>query len=232
MSDIFISYASVDREKARTIAEVLGKKGWSVWWDRRIPPGKTFAQIIKEALDVTKCIVVLWSSESVESDWVQNEAAEGARRKILVPALIEDVEIPFEFRRIQAACLVDWDPVSPHTEFEEFVGSIGTMIGYPTTSENVEKAIDAHIKVDHQIPQEIHEIPAGKKAPSLGHNTSFRWIATIITFVISVSAGYGAGFLVAEGLGGGNTAGWVAAIPTWLAGLVITFKIWRRYSKV
>ena len=37
MSDIFISYAKEDKEKAGLLAEVLEEQGWSVWWDRRDP---------------------------------------------------------------------------------------------------------------------------------------------------------------------------------------------------
>ena len=32
MTDVFISYASDDREAARKVSEVLSAKGWSVWW--------------------------------------------------------------------------------------------------------------------------------------------------------------------------------------------------------
>ena len=32
MSDVFVSYASDDREAARKVSEVLSAKGWSVWW--------------------------------------------------------------------------------------------------------------------------------------------------------------------------------------------------------
>jgi hypothetical protein len=46
MPDVFISYASADRDRARLIAEVLATKGWSVWWDREIPPGKSFDEVI------------------------------------------------------------------------------------------------------------------------------------------------------------------------------------------
>ena len=41
MSDIFLSYASEDRERVRPVAEALGRQGWEVWWDRDIPPGQT-----------------------------------------------------------------------------------------------------------------------------------------------------------------------------------------------
>ncbi len=131
MSDIFISYASGDRERVKVLAEILEGSAWSVWWDRKIPPGKTFAQIIKEELDAAKCVVVLWSHHSVKSEWVQNEAAQGAGRKILVPALIDPVEIPFEFGRIQAADLTDWNREQSHPGFTMFVNAISEIVGAP-----------------------------------------------------------------------------------------------------
>jgi len=51
MSDIFISYKREDRPRAREIANKFKEHGFSVWWDRKIPPGKTFDQVIQEALD-------------------------------------------------------------------------------------------------------------------------------------------------------------------------------------
>ena len=85
MSDIFLSYATEDRLRTRILVQVLESRGWSVWWDRTIPPGQTFDSVIERALDDARCAVVLWSKVSVSSDWVKTEAAEAARRRILVP---------------------------------------------------------------------------------------------------------------------------------------------------
>ena len=85
MSDIFISYASEDRDRAKALAEALKAQGWSVWWDPDIPAGGTFDDVIEEALGKAKCTIVLWSRHSVGSRWVRTEAAEGAERGILVP---------------------------------------------------------------------------------------------------------------------------------------------------
>jgi TIR domain-containing protein len=132
VSDIFVSYASADRDRARAIAQALTEHGWSVWWDRTIPPGKQFDEVIEEALDAARCVVVLWSKASVASTWVKTEAAEAMRRKILVPVLIEDVKIPLEFRRLQAADLSHWNGEKAHEELQKFFASIDTNVGEGT----------------------------------------------------------------------------------------------------
>jgi len=131
MANVFLSYAREDSARAAIIAKALSRR-WTVWWDRTIPPGKTFDDVIEEALDRAACVVVLWSRTSVLSHWVRSEAAEGARRGILVPAILEAAKIPLEFRRVQAANLTAWngDPEDP--EFEQFIYSISTLIE-PTT---------------------------------------------------------------------------------------------------
>src|SRR5512145_453969 len=90
MSDIFLSYASADRERVRPLVRALERHGWSVWWDRTILPGRTFDQVIEEALAAARCVIVVWSQHSVDSDWVKTEAAEGARRRMLVPVLLDE----------------------------------------------------------------------------------------------------------------------------------------------
>ena len=129
MSDLFISYASADRETARKFADALEGLGWSVWWDREIPPGKTFDQVIEEELNSARCVVVLWSKESVRSRWVRTEASAALDRECLVPALIDTVAIPLEFKRIQAATLTDWYGDTADPEFERLVHAVRQMLG-------------------------------------------------------------------------------------------------------
>ena len=124
MSDIFLSYASEDLPRVGPLIRALERHGWSVWWDRTILPGRTFDQVIEEALDAARCVVVVWSQHSVISDWVKTEAAEGARRRMLVPVLLDEVRIPLEFRRIQAARLLDWHDTGPHPEFDKVVRAV------------------------------------------------------------------------------------------------------------
>lgn len=129
MADLFLSYARDDRECAEQLAQALSARGWSVWWDRRIQVGKSFSDIIEREIADARCVVVIWSRHSVESEWVQNEAAEAAHRKVLVPIRIEDVRMPLEFRRLQTADLFDWRNGFQGREFEECLLSIENLIG-------------------------------------------------------------------------------------------------------
>lgn len=117
MADVFISYASEDRERAHKMASALEARGWTTWWDRKLIVGQSYDQVIEQELEIAKSVVVLWSKEAILSEWVKNEAAVAAERGILVPALIDDIKLPLEFRRRQTADLVNWDGDPSHSGF-------------------------------------------------------------------------------------------------------------------
>ena len=153
MSDIFISYSSEDRPKAELLAGVLEAQGWPAFWDRTIPPGKTFDEVIDAALKAAKCVIVLWSRASVQSNWVKEEADYGSTRHILVPALIEKVELPLGFRRVQAADLTDWSGEASHPELDRLLKSVEAFVG-PAA------------RVAPEIPRESSDVVAdGPAAP-------------------------------------------------------------------
>ena len=129
MTDVFISYDSEDREKARKLASALEACGWSVWWDRKIKAGQTFDQIIEHELETAKSVVVLWSKASISSEWVKNEAATAAERSVLVPALIDTVKLPLEFRRRHAADLIHWDGDISDAGFQALCDGIAATAG-------------------------------------------------------------------------------------------------------
>ncbi len=203
MSDIFISYASEDRARAEVLASALERQGWSVWWDREIPPGKPFPEVIKEAIDEAKCIIVLWSKTSVKSDWVQNEAAEGARRKILVPVLIDDVEIPFEFRRLQTASLVDWNGRTPHKEFDRLLEAIRAIVGQSSLPKQSESTTNK-LEPENAIHTQRKDTPKSDQAKTIdrdGKEAKMRgkYVKNFAAILILTALAVG-GFLVIHNL--------------------------------
>jgi hypothetical protein len=137
MSDIFISYANADRPRVKPLAEALLAQGWSVWWDRQIPAGKTFDQVIAEALASARCVLVLWSEQSINSNWVREEAEEGRKRGMLIPVLIDRVIPPLGFGRIQAADLINWDGTKTSEEFRKLVVDTTAILGPPPRASTI-----------------------------------------------------------------------------------------------
>jgi TIR domain len=133
MADIFISYAREDIEAAQRLAMALEQQGWSVFWDRRIPAGRRFADIIAEQLAAARCVIALWSRAALASDWVLDEAEDARNRNVLAPAFIERVAPPMGFRRIHAADLVGWQGQPAHGGFQRLIEDIAAY-GAPRPS--------------------------------------------------------------------------------------------------
>ena len=108
MGEIFLSYAREDVDAARACASALEAAGHEVWWDHRLRAGSRFAWEIAEALGRAKAVVVLWSKNSVESAWVQDEAAEGLAGSRLVPVTLDGSKPPLGFRQYHALRMNGW----------------------------------------------------------------------------------------------------------------------------
>jgi TIR domain/Bacterial Ig-like domain (group 2) len=150
MADIFLSYANEDRDKARAVAALLESAGCTVWWDRRIPAGRTWRSMIEEALRDMRCMVVLWSTHSVGSDWVKEEAEEARALGRLIPVLIEPVKPPVGFRSIQAADLTEWDGSKDSMGARQLIADLESLMGKSPPP----KVTDAE-----EVPREKRSIP-------------------------------------------------------------------------
>jgi hypothetical protein len=128
MTDLFISYAREDEPRVRPLASALEQKGWSVFWDHRIPAGQTWRSYIGRNLDEARCVIAVWSQHSVNSRWVTEEADEGQKRGVLVPILFDSIEPPMGFRSVQAADLTDWQPPQPSQQFEQLIADIKALL--------------------------------------------------------------------------------------------------------
>lgn len=107
MADIFLSYARKDSDIAKIVVEAFEVKGWSVFWDTEIPAGTTFDEYIYKHVYSAGCVVVLWSPNSVSSNWVRAETEAGLKRGVLIPAIIEEVSVPLGFGNIQSVGLTE-----------------------------------------------------------------------------------------------------------------------------
>ena len=139
--NVFISYARDDRERARMLARALEAAGWSVWWDTRIRAGQTFDEVIERELETADSVVVLWSRQSIVSEWVKNEASAALDRGVLVPARIDDIKPPLAFRRRQTADLVGWTGDPSHAGFHALRDAIAALAGSPAAASPAPRAV-------------------------------------------------------------------------------------------
>lgn len=109
MPRIFISYAREDFAAAQSFAVALEGAGHQVWWDHQLRAGSRFSWDIAEALTAAEAIVVLWSKDSIESAWVQDEAAEGLEGSRLVTVVLDGSKPPLGFRQYHALDMSGWD---------------------------------------------------------------------------------------------------------------------------
>lgn len=156
MADIFVSYNEKDRSAVSRLAEMLQSVGWSVWWDRRIPAGSTWRSVLERELQSMRCMVVLWSSNSVHSEWVCEEASEGRQLGRLVPVSIDRVRPPAGFREIQAADLVDWDGSRNFVGLQRLLEDIERLIGKPGAAPPETPRPEPRAEADASAGIEVH----------------------------------------------------------------------------
>ncbi len=138
MSDIFISYKREEQAIAKELANALEEEGWSVWWDPNLRAGEHFDDVIEKALNEAKCVVVIWSNLSVNSEYVKAEATEALEQRKLLPVKIENVSLPFRFKRVHTLSLLGWDGSKDFSEFRKLVQDIAAIVG-PTATKRQEK---------------------------------------------------------------------------------------------
>lgn len=118
MTDVFISYARVNRETAQAVAVGLEAAGLAVWWDRELTGGGDFAAEIEQQLLLAPVTLVLWSSASVRSDFVRDESGRARDLDRLLPVRVEAVPLPLGFGTLHTLDLLEWDG---DPEAEDFV---------------------------------------------------------------------------------------------------------------
>ncbi len=153
MSDIFVSYASDDVGRIMPLVRALEATGWTVFWDRTIPIGGTWRQVIGTEIDSCRCMVAVWSQHSVESDWVHEEADEGKRRGVLVPVLIDDIRPPIGFRSIQAAKLGGWDGKATSREFDRLLTDLSCILGTAPAKVNKERQQQSELEAARKVEE-------------------------------------------------------------------------------
>lgn len=93
MPDIFVSYASPDREIAFRIVGFLEEQGIACWVaPRDVPPGVEYGQAIIEGIEQSRALVLILSDQSNDSQFVRKEVERAvSKTKPVLPVRIREV---------------------------------------------------------------------------------------------------------------------------------------------
>ncbi len=111
--DIFISYSSKDKDKATDLVSALEQFRDGIWIDRfEIDPGESWEEKITEGVENSKCLIILCSENSLNSEWVKNEvtlAQKAESNKFLIPVLIDNSQLPSYLKDKQYIEMKTWE---------------------------------------------------------------------------------------------------------------------------
>ena len=131
MAKVFLSYSREDVAAAKHLAACIDRAGHQVWWDHQIEGGSRFSTEIDRELKNCDAVVVIWTKASIESPWVQDEAAEGRDAGRLVPVILGTDKPPLGFRQFQSIDFGNWNGESEPPALEALVRAIAQKGGEP-----------------------------------------------------------------------------------------------------
>ena len=93
MADVFIAYARVDSVIAEQLHAALVDTGLNVFRDRNILLGEDWARRIERETLSAKCVLALWTRDSILSGDVEWEAGVGSEKGTLLSVLCDGVTL-------------------------------------------------------------------------------------------------------------------------------------------
>jgi hypothetical protein len=130
-TDLFISYSRQDVETIKALAAVLKQHGWSVWFDEHLQAGASFDRVIEQALTKAQAVIVAWSKNSVNSDWVRAEAAFAQESGKLLPIRLDGTPLPLRFTHVHTLGFSNWDGSASHQALQALDAHLREAIGRP-----------------------------------------------------------------------------------------------------
>ena len=210
---IFFSYSRDDSEFVLNLAKNLRKAGANIWLDQLdIKPGTRWDKSIESALASSNTLLVILSKSSVDSTNVMDEVSFALEeKKIVVPVLLEECDIPFRLRRLQFADFstdqskgIETLAAALNLEYNvaSKLSNVATEKSHVSKEEVIEgqkikEVVEAH---KEELKAETKEAPKAKvepvkpkaetsKSPSTGNKTSKSKLPIFIVLgVVAVAA--------------------------------------------
>jgi hypothetical protein len=176
---LFVSYSRNDKAVAQRVAHALSTQGYDVFWDAEIPPGQKFDTYIFSQLEQSDAVIVLWSTSSITSDYVKEEAEYAKMNSVLVPVRIDEVALPFGFTRIHTTDLLHWHGSIQDPDWRRIVRAIDSSIAQAFTAK-------AHCRPDEPTEASQRSVPVEAVKPRRNDQGVPALLATVILVAMLV----------------------------------------------
>ena len=127
MAEVFISYARANEAVSRRVEAGLKSAGFNAWRDDQLPAHQAYGKVIEQRLRGADAVVVLWSNEAAQSEWVRAEADFARTQGKLVQAQLDDTLPPLPFNQIHCADLRGWRGHRKHKGWVKLSESVASV---------------------------------------------------------------------------------------------------------
>ncbi|HXG99186.1 MAG TPA: TIR domain-containing protein [Sphingomicrobium sp.] len=128
MAEVFVSYSRANEALAKRVESGLKTCGFEAWRDDQLPAHRAYSEIIEQRLRGASAVVVLWSKEAAQSQWVRAEADFARTHGKLVQAQLDDTLPPMPFNQIQCADLRGWRGGGSHAGWAKLQSSVKALV--------------------------------------------------------------------------------------------------------
>ena len=103
--------------------------GYSVWWDKDLPPHLSYGDVITQQIQEAKAAIVIWSGRAGSSQWVRAEADLAREHGKLIQASVDGTTPPLPFNQIQFVSIADWQGEADHPGWLKILESLRALCG-------------------------------------------------------------------------------------------------------
>jgi hypothetical protein len=112
----------------RLVGAVM-RAGYSVWWDKDLPPHLSYGDVITQQIQEAKAAIVIWSGRAGSSQWVRAEADLAREHGKLIQASVDGTTPPLPFNQIQFVSIADWQGEADHPGWLKILESLRALCG-------------------------------------------------------------------------------------------------------
>ncbi len=117
------------------MAQALREQGYDVWRDDQLPAHRAYGEVIEEQLQAARAVLVVWSADAVQSQWVRAEADLARQAGKLVQLRVDATGLPLPFNQIQCPDLSGWGGDKTAPTWQTIVRSVDALLNGSAAAE-------------------------------------------------------------------------------------------------